>query len=104
MGTRIVLPGRGFPISRRWARYKIDLPVVTTFPRFGKVTAVKGHGSELSCGGMAVFLPFDLHVGELISLRFTPPYSTRPVTMTGTVRNRRIYSYGIEFSSFKIAA
>jgi hypothetical protein len=104
MATQIVLPGRGYSISRRWARYKLDLPVVIFLRKHGKIITLEGHGSELNCGGMAVFLPLDLEIGDLVALQFTPPYSNRPVTMLGTVRNRRIYSYGVEFSRFKIAA
>jgi hypothetical protein len=104
MAMEIVLPGRDYPLSRRWPRYAVDLPVVITFRKNGKVALAEGHGSELSCGGMAVFLPTDLDIGDLITLEFTPPYSTRSVTMMGNVRNRRRYSYGVEFVNFKKAA
>jgi hypothetical protein len=104
MATQIVLPAPGYPTPRRWARYRIDLPVLITFCERGKATAIEAHGSELNCGGMAVFIPADLDIGARIPLEFTPPYSGRPVTMIGTVRNRRIYSYGIEFSRLERAA
>ena len=48
MGTEIVLPGRGYQSSRRWARYKVDVPVTITLRRLGKVTVVEGRGSELA--------------------------------------------------------
>ena len=104
MATQIVLPARGYPVSRRWARYRVDLPVLITFCKCGEATAIEGRGSELNCGGMAVFVPADLEIGTLIALEFTPPYSGHPVTMIGTVRNRRIYSYGVEFSKLEKAA
>ena len=101
MATEIVLRGRGYPISRRWARYRIDLPVVITFRKCGKVSSIKGRGSELNCGGMTIFIPADLEIGDSIAMEFTPPYSGRPVTMIGTVRNCHIYSYGVEFSRWR---
>jgi len=104
MGMEIVLPGRGYPASRRWARYKVDMSVVITFRRGGKVSVVEGRGSELNCGGMAIFLPTDLAIGDLIAVQFTPPYSRQPVTITGIVRSCRIYSYGVEFINNKDAA
>ena len=104
MGTQIVLPGQGYSVSRRWARYKVELPVLMSFQKHGKLAMVEGQGSELSCGGMAVFLPIDLEIGDMIALEFMPPYSKRRVAMIGIVRNRRIYSYGVEFSTFKKAA
>ncbi len=98
MATEIVLRGSGCPTSRRWARYKVELPVVITFRRQGKVSSIKGRGSELSCGGMTIFIPADLDIGDSIAMEFTPPYSGRPVTTQGTVRNCHIYSYGVEFT------
>ena len=104
MGTEIVLPGRGYQSSRRWARYKIDVPVMITLFRLGKITVVEGRGSELNCGGMKVFLPADLLIGDQVAVEFTPPYSSQAVTMKGIVRNCHIYSYGIEFIRYKDAA
>lgn len=104
MGMEIVLPGRDYPGSRRWARYRVEVSVVITFRRHGKVTVVEGRGSELSCGGMTIFLPADLYTGDPVAVEFTPPYSSQPVTMKGIVRNCQIYSYGVEFISDKYAA
>ena len=104
MGTEIVLPGRGYPSSRRWARYKVDVPVAITFRRRGKATVVEGRGSELNCGGMKIFLPTDLNIGDPVAVEFTPPYSSQPVLMKCIVRNCHIYCYGVEFISDKDAA
>ena len=104
MGTEIVLPGRGYPNSRRWARYKVDVPVVITLRRLGEVTVLEGRGSELNCGGMKIFLPTDLLIGDQVTVEFTPPYSSQPVMMRGVVRNCHIYSYGVEFVRGRDAA
>jgi len=104
MGIEIIMPGRGYQSSRRWARYRVDVPVAITLRRFGKVTVVEGRGSELNCGGMKVFLPTDLHIGDPVAVEFTPPYSRQPVMMKGIVRNCHIYSYGVEFICDKDAA
>ena len=45
---------------------------------------------------MTIFIPSDLDIGDSIAMEFMPPYSGRPVTMQGVVRNCHIYSYGIE--------
>jgi hypothetical protein len=104
MGTEIVLPGRGYQSSRRWTRYKVDVPVMITLRRLGKVIVVEGRGSELNCGGMKVFLPADLLIGDQVAVEFTPPYSSQPVMMKGIVRSCHIYSYGVEFVRTKDAA
>jgi len=97
MGTEIIMPGHGYQSSRRWARYRVDVPLMITLRRFGKVTVVEGRGSELNCGGMKVFLPADLLIGDQVAVEFTPPYSSQSVTLKGIVRNCHVYSYGVEF-------
>jgi PilZ domain len=104
MGIEIMLPAHGYSCSRRWARYKVDVPVSITLRRFGKVTVLEGRGSDLSCGGMTIFLPTDLHIGDQVTVEFTPPYSSQPVVMRGIVRNCHIYSYGVEFIKDRDAA
>jgi hypothetical protein len=97
MGIEVVLPGGGYVSPRRWARYQVDVPVMVMV-QFGRETiVVKGRGSQLNCGGMAVFAPVELAIGAEIYVEFTPPYSSQPLTMTGVVRNCHRYSYGVEF-------
>jgi hypothetical protein len=63
----------------------------------GKAAAVEGRGSQLNCGGMSLFVPIELAIGEDVGVEFTPPYSSKPLTMTCIIRNCHRYSYGVEF-------
>ena len=97
MGIEIVMPGHGYLAARRWARYKIDTPVSVTLQETEEAAVLEGCGSELNCGGMTLFLARNLHIGEQVTVEFTPPYASQPMTMNCVVRNRSGYRYGIEF-------
>jgi hypothetical protein len=58
---------------------------------------VDARGRDMSEGGMAVFAGVELRVGDIIEIEFTPAYSGQPMRVKAEVRNRRGYSYGIEF-------
>jgi len=56
-----------------------------------------GRGNELSEGGMAVTAGAELRPGREVAIEFTPPYTSVPIRVRGTVRNRTGYRYGVEF-------
>jgi hypothetical protein len=96
-GTEVVLPQDEYPISRRWARHKFDLPVsvITLGPTKG--ASVHGRGSELNCGGMTLYVEIELCVGDQVGIQLTPTHSGQPITVRGFVRNACGGTYGIEF-------
>jgi PilZ domain len=97
MSIEVVPPQPGYEKTRRWPRYKIDVPVRLIVERSTKVAVVQGRGRELGCGGMAVFAGIELPNAEQVAVEFTPPYSGQPIRVRGLVRNRNGYTYGIEF-------
>jgi hypothetical protein len=97
MGIQVVLPQPGYPKQRRWARYKVDVPVRVITEGPTKVAIVQGRGSELNCGGMTVFAGMELSMEAQVSVEFTPPYSGQPIRVRCFVRNRNGYTYGMEF-------
>lgn len=86
-----------YAAPRRWPRFKLDVPVRVIAYRDNKANIVSGRGNEVSEGGLAVFAGLELRPGEQIWVEFTPPYSSEPLRVRGTVRNRTGYKYGIEF-------
>jgi hypothetical protein len=46
---------------------------------------------------MALTAGVELKPGDEIEIEFTPPYSSSPIRISGAVRNRAGYRYGIEF-------
>lgn len=83
---------------RRWPRYHVDVRVAATFRKAGKIVTQRGWGTDISQGGMAVYLACDLVLGEEIELELVLPYSASPIRVVGAVRNRDGFRYGIEFT------
>jgi hypothetical protein len=82
--------------SRRWERFKVTVRVHIVYTRDGVKLECDGTAHDISIGGMALFLPRELKVGEAIHVTFALPYSDT-VALTGVVRNRRSFEFGIEF-------
>ena len=89
----------GFRELRRWPRYKIRVPVTVILRREGKTSFVDGRGIDLNDGGIAVFAGVEMKEGEEVEISFTPPYRGVPLVARARIRNRRGYTYGMEFLS-----
>ena len=82
------------PNTRRWQRHSVDLPV-RIFTRSGISQPVRpGRGSEISEGGMALYVGIHLEPGDLMEVEFEIPHRTR---VAGIVRSRVGYCFGLEF-------
>jgi hypothetical protein len=46
---------------------------------------------------MEVYGGMELAIDEKIAIEFTPPYTGQPIRARACVRNRRGYTYGVEF-------
>lgn len=87
----------GFTNTRRWPRYKLDVPIRAIVHRGTHTKLVDGRGTELNEGGMAIFAGLELKVGDTVEIEFTPPYTGQPIRVRCIVRNRLGYTYGVEF-------
>ena len=56
------------------------------------------HGRDISQGGMAVYVPVELEVGNTVLLELIFPTLQEPITLSGTIKNRKGFKYGIEFN------
>ena len=54
-------------------------------------------GINLSDVGMCVFTIANLPLGSQVEVEFLPPRSKEQVRVSGTIRHRALYLYGIEF-------
>jgi hypothetical protein len=79
--------------TRRWPRYESHLPVLISFRNIFK-RAVPGLASEISQSGMTFYGGASLQPGDVIEVEFRTPAKQR---VTGTVRNRSGYCFGLEF-------
>jgi len=82
---------------RRWPRFKVSLSMRLVLHGPAGVEYMYAHGRNISEGGMAVYVPTELNVGDSAALEFTVPYSQEKMLLKAFVRNREGFRYGIEF-------
>lgn len=80
--------------TRRWTRQQVDLPVSVRCVSNLSGPDVRGRATEISEGGMAVYVGVDLKPNDLMQVEFQAPSRTQ---VTGIVRNRSGYCFGLEF-------
>jgi c-di-GMP-binding flagellar brake protein YcgR len=97
-------PGPGTDERRRWTRYAIDVQVRAVVKSGSQSRTVHGRGSDISVGGMALYLATELVIGEVIEVDVTLPYATVPFHAVAVVRSRRSYQYGVEYVNLSPAA
>ncbi|MGA9390894.1 MAG: PilZ domain-containing protein [Candidatus Sulfotelmatobacter sp.] len=79
---------------RRWPRYHVHLPVFIMINSGVGETAVPGLVSELSRSGMELYGGVNLQPGELMEVEFQ---TSGNLHVTGVVRNRSGFCFGLEF-------
>ena len=85
--------------ARRWPRFKVSLSMRLLIKSPAGIEHIYAHGRDISEGGMAVYVPTELNVGDSAALEFTVPYSQEKLLLTASVRNRTGFRYGIEFTN-----
>jgi hypothetical protein len=81
------------PDRRRRKRQLLN----TSVQVFTESAHVDALGINLSEVGVCLFAMVNLSVGSQIQVEFLPPRSTELVRVSGIVRHRALYLYGIEF-------
>ena len=97
MATELVITQPQMMTSRRFRRYKLDVPVRVVVHTDEKTRIIDGRGNELNEGGLAVQAGVELEVGDIVDVEFTPAYTGEPLRARAAVRNRNGYRYGVEF-------
>jgi hypothetical protein len=83
--------------TRRYRRYRLDVPVRVIVQTEEKTRIIDGRGNELNEGGLAVNAGVELEIGDTIEVEFTPAYTGQPLRARAAVKNRVGYRYGLEF-------
>jgi hypothetical protein len=83
--------------QRRYPRFRANFPLVATAFREDGYDALQGRCSDIGRGGMGVVLTPPAHASEVLSLEFTLPNHTAPLTVRAIVRYRTGFSHGLEF-------
>ena len=88
-----------FVAQRRWPRFCVGMTVQVRVTTQGptKVVTWKGHGTDISAGGLAVTVDSNLPIGSQVAVEFTLPCSDQPMTFRCFVRNCDGNRYGVEF-------
>ena len=83
--------------ARRWERHAITVPVNVTLLVNGERTKFHSQATDVSRGGLSVFMTREIAVGVSLQLDFVLPYSSTPLSIRGVVRTRSGFNHGIEF-------
>jgi hypothetical protein len=84
---------------RRYTRVPIDVRVTWVSGQGTTVRGAVGRACDISQGGISVFLPKTLEVGETSELQFKLPTWHEPMRVRVVVRTRDSFRYGFEFLS-----
>lgn len=83
--------------DRSWERHSMAIPVNITLFLDGHRNNFRGEASDISRGGMRLFLTRELPAGTSVVLEFLIPYNTPEFVVRGVIRNRHGFNHGVEF-------
>jgi c-di-GMP-binding flagellar brake protein YcgR len=83
--------------ERRWERQSVVIPVNITVFLEGERHSFRGQASDISRGGMSLFLTRELPFGTSVMLELLIPYHTTEFVVRGVIRNRNGFTHGVEF-------
>jgi len=82
---------------RRWVRHKFCAPVIISVDGAGHSSTIEGLCLTLSEGGMSLFAAANVPVGTKVKIEFLQPAADERALIEGTIRNRMVYLYGVEY-------
>ena len=86
-----------YTAKRRWTRYPVSLSLRALVPTDSGEEYMLAHGRDVSQGGMALYVPVELEIDQVILLELTFPGLPQPISLSATVKNRVGFKYGVEF-------
>lgn len=84
--------------ARRFERHAITIPVSISLVVNGERIKFHSQATDVSRGGLSVFMTREIAIGASLQLDFVLPYSSTPLTIRGVVRTRNGFNHGIEFT------
>jgi hypothetical protein len=82
---------------RRWVRHKFYAPVRISCEDTNQSSVIEGRCLKVSEGGMSLFAAANVAVGTRVRIEFVSPASDKRTAVMGTIRNRMVYLYGVEY-------
>lgn len=89
--------GKGKSSSRRFARYRTELPVIVKVLGQEGYLRVHGRCFEIAECGLGAVITSELKVGEMVTLEFYLPEQADPFILSAIVRHRMGFLHGFEF-------
>jgi hypothetical protein len=83
--------------QRRWERHDVTIVVTVTTTVSGERSSFGGQASDISKGGLRLFLTRAIEPGTSLQMEFALPYDSTGLVIRGVVRNRTGFTHGIEF-------
>ncbi|MFZ0420068.1 MAG: PilZ domain-containing protein [Candidatus Sulfotelmatobacter sp.] len=83
--------------QRRWERYEVKIRTKITVNLNGETLCFHGEASDVSIGGLRLFMPRPLEPGIIVLMELSLPYNSQGMAIRGLIRNRNGFSYGVEF-------
>jgi hypothetical protein len=83
--------------ERRWKRRLVDMPIRIVADELTGTGVILARGTTMSPGGACLFALANLAIGAQIDVEFTDSDCSAPTRVSGIVRNRSVYLYGVEF-------
>ena len=83
--------------KRRWERRPVDMPIRVVADDMTGTAVIPGRGTKMSAGGICLFALANLAIGAQVDVELIDSHRGTPVRLSGIVRNRLVYLYGVEF-------
>src|SRR5580704_4972643 len=93
----MALNGQPAGEKRRWERRPVDMPIRVVADDMTGTGVILGRGTKMSAGGICLFALANLAIGAQIGVELIDSHRGTPVRVSGIVRNRSVYLYGVEF-------
>ena len=90
-------PAEATTSTRRWHRFRFDVPVQVVLRRDARELQLAGRGTGMNEGGIGLDVEAPVQLGDQVQVEFTPPYSGIKLRVRGMVRNADGNRCGIEF-------
>ena len=83
--------------KRRWERRQVNVPIRVSADNLTGMRVVLARGTRISEGGICLFALANLAIGDEIDIELIDPEGGTSARLSGIVRNRTVYLYGVEF-------
>jgi PilZ domain len=75
----------------------VDVPIRVIAGDLSSADVILGRGTKLSAGGICFFALANLAIGSRIDVELIESLCDKPMRVSGVIRNRVVYLYGVEF-------